>query len=117
MSDRKSIGKTGELYAQNFLKKLGYTIIASNYFTPFGELDIIAVKDNTLIFVEVKTRSSKMFGTPADAVTAKKLVHIQKSGEYFALNNRSLPKKQRIDVVSLMYFNNQITEAELIQVY
>ena len=64
MSNTKETGNYGEIQASNYLVKKGYTIIARNYYGKHGEIDIIAVTpDNTtLVFVEVKTRKSKLFG-------------------------------------------------------
>jgi putative endonuclease len=66
------LGRAGELKAAEFLKKAGYKIIKKNYRTPFGEIDIIALDGETLVFVEVKTRSSDDYGAPSEAVNQKK---------------------------------------------
>ncbi len=58
----------GENAAAEFLKKKGYVILERNFRKGYGEIDIIAVKKGTLVFVEVKTRSSDKFGTPLDAI-------------------------------------------------
>ncbi len=70
---KKLLGREGERLVVKYLKKNGFKVIKTNYVTPFGEADIIAQKnENTLVFVEVKTRSSNAFGTPAEAVNYKK---------------------------------------------
>ncbi|MBO5888998.1 MAG: YraN family protein [Clostridia bacterium] len=70
---KKLLGREGEDLVYNFLKKNGYKILEKNYRTPFGEADIIAKsKDGTIYFIEVKTRSTLKYGTPAEAVNYKK---------------------------------------------
>ncbi|MBI3980890.1 YraN family protein [Candidatus Microgenomates bacterium] len=97
------IGLLGEKTAALFLQQNGYKILYKNYPTPFGEIDIIALESDSLVFVEVKTRSSVVFGEPHDAVNQKKLHKISKTAEIFSHNHPKLPLKQRIDVVSLVY--------------
>lgn len=58
MSIKKTFGANGEAHTAHYLEKQGYTIIARNYKKMFGEIDLIALKDDELVFVEVKTRSS-----------------------------------------------------------
>ena len=61
---KKEVGKTGEDLAFRFLKKKGYRILLRNYACKMGEIDIIAQDGDTLTFVEVKTRTSAIFGPP-----------------------------------------------------
>lgn len=68
----KSLGSKGEDLAVRFLKRKGYRIIERNYKTPIGEIDIIAQDGGTLVFIEVKTRTSASFGYPFEAVDRKK---------------------------------------------
>lgn len=68
----KKLGKDGEKQAVKYLKKNRYKILEKNYKTRFGEVDIIAKKGDVVAFIEVKTRLSDIFGTPAQAVTAER---------------------------------------------
>lgn len=61
---KKLLGRTGEVKAEKFLKKLGYKILAKNYKTVVGEIDIIAKDGDTVVFVEVKTRTNEKYGAP-----------------------------------------------------
>ncbi len=97
----KSKGVFGEDLASEFLSKNGYVVIKRNFRSKFGEIDIIATKNNSLVFVEVKTRSSNRFGSPIEAVTQKKIENIQKTAEYFCSQNPKLPKKLVIEVLSV----------------
>jgi len=98
---KKQIGSKAEEFALLLLKNSGYKIISKNYRSRFGEIDIIALDDNTLVFVEVKFRSSYKFGLPEEAVDKKKLEKIKKVGYFFWKNNFPEVKKVRIDVVSI----------------
>ena len=98
---RKDLGKKGEELAAEFLKDKGYEILTRNFRSKFGEIDIIAKKGDFLVFVEVKTRWSREYGTPEEAVTKSKLRSIVKTGEYFKLLNPETPEAMRIDVVAI----------------
>ena len=84
---RTRVGRTGEDLAFKLLKKKGYHILERNYKSPLGEIDIIAQEGKTLVFVEVKTRTSKVFGPPEIAVSARKQGHMLSCAEYYAQQN------------------------------
>ena len=109
-------GKAGENYATNLLINNGYQIITRNFRSRFGEIDIIAVDADTLVFVEVKTRLNRKFGEPQEAVTASKLNKIKKVGEFFSLTHPTLPKKFRIDVVAINLEAGKILSTKIIKV-
>ena len=83
MHNKRQTGTTGEELASGFLKKQGYGITEKNYRTKFGEIDIIAVHRKTVVFVEVKMRTSDLFGTPGEAVNTAKLNKIRKVASYY----------------------------------
>lgn len=80
-------GSFAEKRAKDYLISCGFEIITQNFYSKFGEIDIIALKDNTLHFVEVK--SGENF-EPIYAVTPKKLQKIQKTIQYFLMQNKSV---------------------------
>lgn len=82
-SNKKEVGKNGEKLVVKHLKKNKYKILETNYKTTFGEADIVARKDNCLVFVEVKTRSSELYGLPGEAVGVKKRQRYFKIAEYY----------------------------------
>ena len=94
-------GREGEKKAEKFLRKKGYTIIAKNYRTPVGEIDIIAQKNEVLVFIEVKNRSSSKFGTGAEAVTAKKQNKIIRSAQLYMKKYCEGEANCRFDVISI----------------
>ncbi|MBI2007108.1 MAG: YraN family protein [Candidatus Blackburnbacteria bacterium] len=94
-------GKLGERIALQILRKKGYKILQRNFRSNFGEIDIVAEDYGTLVFVEVKTRWSKKFGNPEEAVTPRKLRSIIKTGDYYKLTHPNTPNLIRIDVVAI----------------
>lgn len=82
-NNKAEVGRGGEKIIVRFLKKQKYKILETNYRTAFGEADIIAQKGEYLVFIEVKTRSSELFGSPAEAVDYKKQQRYIKMAEYY----------------------------------
>ncbi|MFZ3070388.1 MAG: YraN family protein [Anaerolineaceae bacterium] len=74
-----TIGRWGEQIASQYFASKGYEIITRNYHTRYGELDLVTKKDQTLVFVEVKTRSNQEYGTGEQAITPKKLQALRDS--------------------------------------
>lgn len=112
--DKKEIGFSGEKYAANLLIRYGYKLLERNFRTNFGEIDLIALKDDTLIFIEVKTRKSRKFGKPEEAVTPYKLKKIERVGELYSKMHTNLPVKLRIDVVSLEILGKKVISEKII---
>lgn len=117
MCEREHIylGKSGEETAVNLLKENGYKILARNYRTKLGEVDIVALDKDTLCFIEVKTRHSDRFGLPKEAVSASKQRQISKVALLFLKENNLLDKKARFDVVSVIYSQKQRPRLDLIK--
>lgn len=111
---RRRLGKVGEDFAAEYLTKHGYHLVERNFKGRYGELDIIAVANETLVFIEVKTRVGREFGLPEEAVTPKKLHEVVSTAQYYKLLHPELPEVLRIDVIgielhpdeSLKYFNH-----------
>lgn len=109
MYERHEIGINGEDAATDYLKRLGYKIYCRNFRSYFGEIDIIAIDKNEIVFVEVKTRTQKKYGTPAEAVDINKKHHIYKTAEYFVLLNELENSFMRFDVIEIyIYKDNDI---------
>ena len=83
----KILGKLGEEYVCEFLKKNGYNILKENYKTTYAEIDIIAQKGEIIAFVEVKTRENREFGEPYEAVTKNKQRLIKNAARVYMLNH------------------------------
>ena len=87
MNNRR-IGDIEEIRAVDFLEKNGYEIIERNFRCKFGEIDIIARNEDYLVFVEVKYRSSMLYGSPAEAINLKKQQRIYKVAQFYILKKR-----------------------------
>lgn len=94
------LGKRGELQAQKYLKKSGWTILETNWRNPFGEVDIIARKGEVIAFIEVKTRLTDEFGAPSEAVQkTRKLKYIRGANYYFC--NKNIACTVRFDIIEI----------------
>ena len=101
MSDFFKIGKFGEDEAVRFLENRDYNIIARNFSCNQGEIDIVATKENEIIFCEVKTRSNQKFGYPIEAVDNNKQRHIWNAAEYYLYKNNLINTYVRFDVIEI----------------
>ena len=99
----KQIGDQGEDLACKFLEKKGFEILKRNYLIRGGELDIIAMDGETLVFVEVKTRYNTEFGYAREAVTPWKLRYLKKVATYYMMETNWHDKSCRIDLVAIDY--------------
>ncbi|MCD9016434.1 YraN family protein [Parachryseolinea silvisoli] len=99
-STHLEIGKRGEQLAATFLEKKGYQILVRNYRASYTEIDLIVKRDNWIIFVEVKTRSSTAFGEPEQAVSALKARHIFRAAEHY-IYSTNWQGHVRFDVVAV----------------
>jgi putative endonuclease len=111
---RKSTGILGEELANHFLIERGYSIVEKNYRTREGEIDIITTKDGFLVFVEVRTKRSSLFGTPEESITAKKMEHLRAAANKYRDTHENLPSSWRIDVVCIEL--NALGQAKRIEI-
>ena len=103
----KILGTSGETIALNYLKKNGAKILAQNYSNRLGEIDIIYKEKNFIVFVEVKTRSTRNFGFPRDAVGKFKQEKIRKIATLYLMETKNLKQQCRFDVIEI--FRNELT--------
>ena len=94
-------GKTSEAIAARHLKKKGYDILEKNFRTPLGEIDLIARDGNTIVFIEVKARTSDRFGSAKHAVTRKKQKKISMAALVYLKKIKQPDASARFDVVAL----------------
>lgn len=102
MNQRQRLGHQGEELAAHYLRSLGYRILEQRYRTAQGEIDIIASRQSTLAFIEVKTRSSTAYGWPAEAVTYQKQRKIRQVALAFMQEGNHKYKDIRFDVISIL---------------
>ena len=101
MNNRRQ-GNDFEKLAADFLKRNGYRIIKQNFYCKMGEVDIIAIKDSYLVFVEVKYRNTKAMGTAAEAVNFNKKRKICRCADVFLMLNPSYGNNNiRFDVIAI----------------
>ena len=104
VENKQSLGKYGEEYAARIVREAGLKIIAHNYRCPKGEMDIIARDDETLVFIEVRTRQSSFRGWGEESITQKKSQRLQAIASFYVLQQgyKSWPS-MRFDVVAIRW--------------
>lgn len=101
MYERHILGKNGEDEAVKYLERQGYRIVERNFMCRQGEIDIIALDDNYLVFIEIKTRTNIEYGLPSEAVTERKLKHMKKTIQYYLYKRNLENANVRIDVIEV----------------
>jgi putative endonuclease len=117
---RQAFGRWGEALAAEYLVERGYTILERNARTPYGEIDLVAQQVEEIspgeaaagshpggystIFVEVKTRSSRSFGLPEEAVTSRKQAHMLAAAQAYLQQHPELEGNWRIDVIAIQRY-------------
>lgn len=101
MAIHNELGKQGEEIAVDFLLKKGYKIQERNWRYLKAEIDIIAVYNNTLIIVEVKTRSTKDFGDPQDFIKRKQIQLLVTAANEYVIRN-DLEMEVRFDAIAVV---------------
>lgn len=109
-------GNRGEEIAAKYLADKGYEIIRRNFRIRGGEIDIIAIDDGVLAFVEVKTRTSNQFGTGLEAIGFYKLKALIRTSQIYKATHSNLPELMRIDAVVVMLNKfNEVNSIELVK--
>lgn len=119
MSYQIKFGNWGEKLVLDYLIKLDYKLIEKNYHTRYGEIDIVMIKDKIIYFVEVKSRSSQIFGMPEDAISSAKREKLINSALLFLEEHPELPEEWQFDLITvegkyqsdhpiITHFNNAI---------
>jgi putative endonuclease len=102
MASHNDFGLEGEILARKYLENQGYEILDENWIFNKSEIDLIAYKDSTIIFAEVKSRSSTAFGEPEDFVDIKKQKHLALAAdEYIYLMDHQ--NEVRFDIISILF--------------
>ncbi len=117
MNINKRIGAIGESLACQYLKNNGYEIVEKNFNSNYGEIDIIAKKSAVLVFVEVKTRTNKKFGEPAEAVNLTKQKHILKTAKYYLYSTKQENTCTRFDILEILLKNGKIEFNHIKQIF
>jgi putative endonuclease len=102
-SSRKELGAKGEKLAAKYLKRKGYKIIQRNYTCKLGEIDIIAERDRTIVFAEVRTKQTEKFGPPQYSITAAKRRQISRAALCYIRENKLVGQSCRFDVIAITF--------------
>lgn len=109
------VARLGEEIACKYLKEKGYKIIDRNFGKGYGEIDIVAINNNVLVFVEVKTRTNNLYGGAIEAISYQKLQKLIRTCEFYKLTHPKLPEAMRIDAVLIDLENNTPKNIEHIE--
>ncbi|HEX77661.1 MAG TPA: ribonuclease HII [Dehalococcoidia bacterium] len=109
------LGAHGERLATEYLRQRGFSIRETNFRSPEGEIDIVAQKGELVVFVEVRTRQSKAFGTPEESITRAKKARLVASAQAYIQSHPDLPPACRIDVLAIDMRRGRPARIELIE--
>jgi len=112
---RRDTGILGERLAAEFLRGRGYQVLETNYRCLEGEIDIVTRHGDSLVFVEVRTKQSKQFGTPEESITPVKKERMRLAAARYREAHDDLPEQWRIDVVVVELSRGKPTRIELIE--
>ena len=98
---RIALGAWGQAQARDYLQRRGYKIVVENARLPEGEIDIVVLAGGVLVFVEVRTRSSRNLGTPEESVTPRKQAQMVRVAQAYLQAHPDSPESWRIDVVAV----------------
>lgn len=104
-------GKLGEKIAVDYLEENNFKIIKTHFTCRWGEIDIIAKKDDVLYFIEVKTRTRKRYGQPEEAVGFFKLKSLKRAINFFLLKNK-INSKMKMAVIAIN-LNSRLTPEKI----
>ncbi len=105
---RKETGRRGEDLAASYLSRLGFEILERNYRCRWGEIDIICRRGNLMVFVEVRSKSSELFGTPEESISRTKVSRIRKTAlEYLREKMAGKQFKMRFDLIAITFRDGQ----------
>jgi putative endonuclease len=102
MAEHNDLGRKGEALAQGFLEDLKFKIVATNWRERKYEIDVVAIDQEDLVFIEVKSRSTERFGSPLEAINSKKQRQLVDGADFF-IQKYELDFNSRFDVISVVF--------------
>ena len=103
LHNNRRFGAVGEIIAEMYMKKNGYKIIQRNYETSTGEIDLIAKKNDMLVFIEVKTRTNQQYGLPEESINIARANRIRKVALCFISDPKGNRNSDiRFDIISIL---------------
>jgi len=115
MGNNKTLGSLGEQMACDYLNASGYKVLERNFSCKTGEVDIIALQEEAVVFIEVKTRSSDKYGMPSEAVSPAKQRKIIKTALYYLQSRKLLDYMCRFDVIEIKIDEENKNQVNLIK--
>jgi len=112
MDKRRRFGNACEVAAARYLEGKKYRILAHQFRTAHGEIDLVAEKDGELVFVEVKARKNLNFGYPEEAVGRKKLQKMLRASEIYMEQNKMSDSPFRFDIIAIILLKDKTYEIE-----
>jgi len=100
--ERIRVGKAGEIAARAYLEELGYTIVEVNYRCPIGEIDIVTRDRDTIVLVEVRTKTSRSYGSPEESINAEKARRLRRLALYYLQSKKQIETSSRIDLMAVI---------------
>ena len=110
--DKQVVGRIGESATAQYLIGIGFQILDRNWRIKGGEIDLVCLDGETIVFVEVKTRTSNMYGTPFDAINADKAFRLQRLALAWMATNQRWGHDYRIDVAGVWMDGSGACEIE-----
>lgn len=101
-TNNKQTGRRGEQLATKYLEDKGYTILDTNWGDKWGELDIVAMNGETLVFVEVKTKIGTQYGSPEEMANPHKIKQVERIAQGYCLTHHLTDCPVRIDVIAVV---------------
>ncbi|MEK7160042.1 MAG: YraN family protein [Patescibacteria group bacterium] len=103
------VARLGEEKACQYLIKKGYKIIERNFRKGYGEIDIVSIHQNILVFTEVKTRTTSLHGGAIEAISSQKIKKLVRTAQFYKMINPKLPDALRIDAILIdLNSNNEV---------
>ncbi len=116
--NNEKLGLAGETLAANHLISLGYQILGRRYRSKLGEIDLIALRENCIAFVEVKTRRRDDFGDPLEAITSAKLKCIYRASQAFLADWPALAANLEVDFLGVgIIYDEDTPKLEVITLF
>ena len=106
MAAHNELGTWGEEQAAHYLERKGFLMVERDWKSGHRDLDIIALDEDTMVFVEVKTRSNRMFTDPEMAVDYQKIQHLQQAANHY-IKYRHIDKEIRFDIITVVGTMNE----------
>ena len=112
---RQELGRRGEAVARAHLESLGHAVVAANYRSKAGEIDLVTERDGTIVFVEVRARSGPSMGLPEESITPAKRRHIIATAQAYLLRHRAQHRQWRIDLAAVEFERGRPPQVRIIE--